>query len=283
MEAVVSATLPEGAGLSSSAAVVCATLIALLRLHRRRVEASALVELALTAEREIVGVPVGDLDPRAIVECGAGGVMALDLGTGRAEQLRWPWEDIVLVASHSGEQHDVSGEGYRTRRAECARVLRALAVERSSQIDLASLPASTLTPTERSRARHLATETSRSVQAIDAISDVDATRLGRLMSASHASLAADYEVTTDTTDRMAAAARSLDGVYGARMVGAGFGGAVVALCARSSAAACAAAMSAASGRSDLPASILRPSPGLAILAPDVIGPSFRSGSVHSPR
>lgn len=270
VEVGVSSTLPEGAGLGSSAAIACAVILAALRLRGVRVTSEQLVGLALGAERGIVGVPVGALDPRAIVECGSGGALLLDFATGAREQLTWPWDGILLVVCDSGQRHDVGGAGYRSRRDECAGVMQRLGVVNCQQIDESALAGADLSDIERRRARHLAGETRRSRLAAAALRSGDAEALGRLMTESHASLAADFDVVTDLTDRIAAAAARTAGVFGARMVGAGFGGAVVALCAEPQATRCEAAMAAASGGGTSAAWSFRPGPGLAELASDVI-------------
>lgn len=118
-EVAVSATLPEAVGLASSAALICAVLTALLRLLRVRVPATQLVDLALHAERDIVGVPCGPLDQRAIVHAPGSGVLVLDCRSGTHSTVGWPWgDDVVLCACDSGERHDVGGAGHRERRTE---------------------------------------------------------------------------------------------------------------------------------------------------------------------
>ena len=110
-------------------------------------------------------------------------------------------------------------------------------------------------------------ESRRAVEAADAMRRADLGALGRLMSLSHRSLRDLHEVSTPALDAVVSAAQAVPGCVGARMVGAGFGGAVVALVTRDRADACRGAMAAASGGATFQ---LRPSPGVALLAPDVV-------------
>ncbi|MGD1054448.1 MAG: galactokinase family protein [Candidatus Dormibacteria bacterium] len=117
----VASQLPRSSGLSSSAALTAASLVAMLRLARARLGADDLVAAALIAEREIVGVPCGDLDPLAVVHGRADAVLLLDCATGARETRAWPWPEIRLIVAGSGERHDVQGAGYRARREQAER------------------------------------------------------------------------------------------------------------------------------------------------------------------
>ncbi len=128
-------------------------------------------------------------------------------------------------------------------------------------------------PLLRRRARHIVTETARALDCVDALRNGDAARVGALMSASHASLRDDYEVSTAALDAAVAAAVQTEGCLGARLVGAGFGGTAIALIDEVHGEPCLAAMRAALGHpGGRGAWILEPSPGLAALASDVITP-----------
>jgi galactokinase len=298
LEIGVAATLPEGAGLSSSAALCCATAAAVLRLLGARLPAAALCDVALRAERDIVGVPCGPLDQRAVVLAPAAGALVLDCRDGGFRGV--PWLDgYVLAACHTGNAHDVGGEGYRSRRAQADAALAEIAggaAARHAQpdvvpaapaprgaairplsyrdVDAAQVEAlASRDPLLGRRARHIVGETARAVECAAALRLGDAERVGALMSASHASLRDDYEVSTPALDAAVAAAVRVPGCRGARLTGAGFGGTAVALVEEGSAGACLDAMSEtlpseAAGRG---AWVLAPAPGLAVLAPDVVG------------
>ncbi|MGD0196049.1 MAG: galactokinase, partial [Candidatus Dormibacteria bacterium] len=131
-----------------------------------------------------------------------------------------------------------------------------------------AVEASTLEPAVTRRLRHVMGENTRALDAVEALRDADLAALGRCMSASHQSLRDLHEVSTPALDAVVAAAESVRGCAGARLVGAGFGGAVAALVTSAAADECRRAMALASdGGSTFE---LRPSPGVALLSPDVV-------------
>jgi galactokinase len=230
VEIAVAADLPEGAGLSSSAAVVCATLVAQLKRRRARVTPEQLVRLATRAEREIAGIPCGDMDQWAVVASRERQVLIFDAHLNTAHFVPWPWPDLVMIVAGTGESHDVGGEGYRARRTEAETVLRRLGVESCQAIgdrwqEIKDEPL-------RSRARHIATETRRTDHALIALRDGDSGELGALISASGRSLDEDYDVSTVNARALIVAALNRPGCLGARLVGGGFGGSVMVLCRR---------------------------------------------------
>jgi galactokinase len=267
LEIVVVGDLPASAGLASSAAVILAAAVAILRLAGRRLPAAELVAIALTAERDIVGVPCGDLDQRAIVHARPEEILALDCASGARHSVPWPWPAVALVVAASGESHDVGGREYRRRRQAAESACAALGVptcqaigDRWRELD------SELRP----RGRHIATETLRAAAAVRALDGGDVAALGRLMDESHESLRRDCEVSTARLDAMVAAARGVPGCHGARLVGAGFGGSVVALVEQGATEACAAELAAVSGL-DGATWLVRPAAGLEVTAADVVG------------
>jgi galactokinase len=266
LEIVVVSSLPESAGLSSSAAVACAALVAMLRLTHRTLAVAEAVDVALRAERDVVGVPCGELDQRTIVEARSGHALLLDCAEHRSEPVPWPWDGAAVVVADSGEKHDVGAGGYRDRRARAEAVLDILRIESCAEIGTRwrDVPGD-LVPV----ARHLAGESERVAAAVAALRAGDAARLGEAMNGSHGSLRDDYAVSTPRLDAMSAAARAVPGCHGARLVGAGFGGSAVALCAAAAAADVAAAMVlAAEGAGE--SWVVHPAPGLAESAADVI-------------
>ncbi|HZT95400.1 MAG TPA: galactokinase family protein [Chloroflexota bacterium] len=267
-EVAVAATLPEAAGLSSSAAVVTASLIAFLRQTGRSVSLDELIDLATRAERDVVGVPCGPLDQRAVAAAPNRGVLVLDCRDNSLSTTPWPWDDAGLVVVHSGQGHDVAGPGYRRRRQEAEEVLRQLGVE--SCQDIGPRWEELADPVLRRRARHLASETRRTDQAVSALRSGDLVELGRLIGASHDSLRDDYQVSTPVLDAMVRAAESVPGCFGARLVGAGFGGSALALCLTSSAELVGEVMISAAGTSNARGWTVRPSAGAAFGARDVV-------------
>jgi galactokinase len=262
LEIAVAGDLPASAGLASSAAVILAAAVAILRLA-----AEELVAIALTAERDIVGVPCGDLDQRAIVHARPEEVLALDCASGARRSVAWPWPAVALVVAASGECHDVVGREYRRRRQAAESACAALGVPTCPEIGERWRE---LEPELRPRGRLIATETLRADAAVRALEAGDVAALGRLMNESHESLRRDCEVSTARLDAMVEAARRVPGCHGARLVGAGFGGSAVALVDRRSAGDCAAALAAVS-RVDGATWLVRPAAGLEVTAADVVG------------
>ncbi len=182
LEMAVVGDLPSAAGLSSSAAVVTAALVAMLRLAGDAVSAEDLVAAALTAERDVVGVPCGELDQRSVVHSRAGSILVLDCAHSSWRHVAWPWPEIGLLVAAGGESHDVGGEGYRRRREAAERACAALRVASCQEIGDRWTE---LEDELRRYGRHIATETRRTDAAEQALHAADAAALGRLMDQSH--------------------------------------------------------------------------------------------------
>jgi len=267
VEVGIAATLPAGAGLASSAALMVATATAILRLLGAGMTARDLAAVALSAERDVLGIPCGPLDQRAVIDAPEAGALLLDCANGGAESVVWPWPDAVLVGCDTGVHHDVGGVEYRRRREETESGLAALGVTSCQALTATVIDSAQVDPAVKRRLRHVMAESRRAVEAAAAMRRADLVAVGRLMSASHRSLRDLHEVSTAALDAVVSAAEAVPGCLGARMVGAGFGGAVVALVSRDRAEACRGAMTAACGGATFR---LRPSPGVALLAPDVV-------------
>lgn len=268
LEMGIAATLPAGAGLASSAALMVAVTAAILRLIGASMTARDLAAVALSAERDVLGIPCGPLDQHAVIDAPRGGALLLDCLTGEETRLRWPWDDATLVVCDTGAHHDVGGGEYRRRREETERGLAALNVQSCRELSADAVDAADIDPAVRRRLRHVMGESARAAAAADAMRSADLAGLGRLMSASHASLRDLHEVSTPVLDAVVAAAEAIPACAGARLVGAGFGGAAVALVRASGAGGCRDAMSAACGGGRT--FELSPSAGFALLAPDVV-------------
>ncbi len=268
VEIGIAATLPAGAGLSSSAALIVAVATAILRMLGGTMTARHLAAVALAAEHDVLGIPCGPLDQRAVVSAPDRGVLLLDCHAGAEGSLPWPWPDAILVGCDTGSHHDVGGAEYRRRRNETERGLAALGAASCQELTEAAIDASTLDRVVKRRLRHVMGENARSLDAVEALRNSDLPALGRCMSASHRSLRDLHEVSTPALDAVVAAAEGVYGCAGARLVGAGFGGAVVALVTSAAADECRRAMALASGGGST--FELRPSPGVALLSPDVV-------------
>jgi len=226
-DVAIDSDVPLGAGLSSSAALSVALLRGLRVLNRLTFDDVELAALARAVETDFVGAPVGIMDPMACSLGRPGHGLLLDTRTLAFEYVPLP-EGIAFVVVDSGLTHQHASGGYRDRRRESfdaaaalnVRVLRDAADTPREQLN--GLPE----PLGR-RARHIISENRRVLAAVDALRHCDGAALGRLLTESHASLRDDYEVSTPEIDMLVQIAVSYSAVFGARLTGGGFGGAVV--------------------------------------------------------
>jgi galactokinase len=226
----IASTVPIGAGLSSSAALMVAVLRALRTAYSLPIDDLAVARCAHRAETEFVGAPVGVMDMMASSLGDERAALFLDTRSLSFERVPLPAEAEIVVID-SGVTHAHASGDYRVRRAECSRAAEMLGVralrdlgERTSIGRLPSpLPA---------RVRHVLTENERVLEGVTAMKAGDAVRLGQLFWASHASMRDDFAVSTPEIDRLVELAREQPAIYGARLTGGGFGGAIVALARR---------------------------------------------------
>jgi galactokinase len=225
--------VPLGAGLSSSAALECSVLSALVDLAGVDLPVADRPSLAQRAENEYVGMPCGIMDQSAATLCRAGHALFLDCRSFAVAHVPFDIAAMglaILVVDTRAPHRLVAGE-YAARRRTCEEAAATLGVPALRDIDLAALPdalAKLDDEVSRRRVRHVVTENQRVVDTIDALRVADVPAVGRLMTASHESLRDDYEVTVPELD--VAVQVALDaGAHGARMTGGGFGGCVLAL------------------------------------------------------
>lgn len=222
IDGTVSTDLPLGAGLSSSAALSVAAALALDAPHD---DALALAELCQRAEQVATGVPCGIMDQMAVIAARRGHALMIDCASMQTDDLALP-DDAAWWVVHSGQGRELAGSAYAERRAECERALEV--VGHLPVADPASIER-IADPVVRRRARHVRSECERVRDAADALRNGDLVGAGRLMTDSHRSLRDDFEVSSPALDATVAALLDTDGVFGARLTGAGFGGCVVAL------------------------------------------------------
>jgi galactokinase len=218
----ISSDVPIGAGLSSSAALECAVLTALADLGRLDLPVPERPRLAQRAENDYVGMPCGIMDQAASTLCRAGHALFLDCRSLRTEHIA-----ILLIDTQAPHKHTDSE--YAVRRATCedaARRLGVAALRDVTDLDAAlrALPEGIM----RRRVRHVVTENQRVLDTVAALKAERYQDIGPLMTASHASMRDDYEITVPEVDTAVASAIDA-GAYGARMTGGGFGGCVLAL------------------------------------------------------
>jgi galactokinase len=233
---VVDGDVPAGAGLSSSAALECAVAVALRDLLAPDLTAGQLVDLAQHAENAYVGAPTGILDQSASLLCEAGHALFLDTRDRRTEQvpLDLAAAGLALLVVDSGETHDHAEGGYGDRRRECEQAAARLGVGLLREVpDVAALAPLDDGTAEGAvllrRARHIVTEDARVLEVVAALrGGRDPREIGPVLTAGHASLRDDFEISTPLLDATVEAALDA-GAHGARMVGGGFGGSAIAL------------------------------------------------------
>jgi galactokinase len=230
MDAAVAGDVPIGAGLSSSAAIEVAAGYALLQLSDHEFDRKSLALAAQKAENDFVGMRCGIMDQyisclgrqnhALLIDCRDLGYRALSLPAGAR---------IVIV--DSGVHRGLVDMGYNARRSECETAAAHFGVRALRDVSLTAFNnrAHELDPTVRRRARHVITENDRTVSAAAALEADDLKAIGNLMVASHASLRDDFEVSCPELNLLVQIALGVEGVYGARLTGAGFGGSMVAL------------------------------------------------------
>ena len=213
-------TLPVGSGLSSSAALATA----LARVFGATGSSITLARLCQRAEH-LCGVPVGMMDPLICSGGKAGKASLIDFSVLSVTYVTVP-EDAEIVVVDSGQSRALRDSGYADRVAECeeaAATIGPLGLAEESEVSRLR------DPLLQRRARHVVSECRRVRQVAEALGSDHLWAAGAYMTESHRSLAEDFEVSTPALDALADHLRSIDGVYGARMTGAGFGGTVVAL------------------------------------------------------
>ena len=230
----ISGDLPRGAGLSSSAALSVALCLALAELGSHGHETDGglpleridLAQICSRVEHRWAGAQTGLLDQLASLYGAPGTALCIDFLTLEIEPVPLAMDGWHFVVADSGERHAHAASGYNERREECARACELLGVD--SLRDVRPERLRELPDTEHKRAAHVLSENDRVRQAVSALRDGEPAVLGELMNASHQSLRDLYQVSTPaveaTVERLLRA-----GASGARLVGGGFGGAVLAL------------------------------------------------------
>ena len=264
----INSAVPTGSGLSSSAALTCSVALALRDLHGLEASRTELALACQRAENEVVGAPTGIMDQFASLFGEHGSAVFIDCRTVTGQNVPLPLEaaGLEIVLADTREQHAHAAGGYIERRASCDRAARVLGVPALRDVGPGDLDKASrvLDPETFRRVRHVVTEDERVLAAVASLRagglQSDPATLGGLLTASHASMRDDFEITTPALD-LAAATAVEAGAAGARMTGGGFGGAVIALVAREHAAGTAEAITAAFARAGFTA------PRLSAVAP----------------
>jgi galactokinase len=228
---VLTSDVPLGAGLSSSAALECATVSALADLNDLHIDPLQRAKLARRCENEFVGAPTGLMDQAASTLCTPGHALFFDCRTFDSRQVRMELDPagLELMVLDTRTPHALVDSEYATRRASCEEASRLLGVGALRDVtDLDAALAELPDPVMRRRVRHVVTENGRVIEAAETLQAGRLADVAPLLDASHTSMRDDFEITVPTVD-LAVETAKRSGALGARMTGGGFGGCILAL------------------------------------------------------
>ncbi|MED4409310.1 galactokinase [Bacillus licheniformis] len=228
--------IPQGAGLSSSASIELATGVLLKGLYDLQTDTISMVKLGQKVENEYIGVGSGIMDQFAIGMGKKDHAILLDCRTLDYTYAPFVLKEHDVIIINTNKQRTLAGSKYNERRAQCEEALGDL----QQELSIASLGELTMEGFEahqhlirneinQKRAKHAVYENARTLKALEKLREGDLAGFGKLMNESHLSLRDDYEVTGLELDAIVQAAWEQDGVLGARMTGAGFGGCAIAI------------------------------------------------------
>ena len=229
---LIHSTVPEGSGLSSSAALEVSSALAFL--GGREIAPLELAKLCQRAEREFVGMPCGIMDQYISIFGRENSAVEIDCRSLENRLVQLP-AGVAFVAVNTMVKHALAGSAYKDRVAECAAAVAAIQPKLPSATSLRDVAtgaqfetlANLMPPLVARRARHVVTENERVGLFSAASANGDLAAMGRLLVASHRSLQHDYQVSCEELDFLVDQALLIDGVYGSRMTGGGFGGCTV--------------------------------------------------------
>lgn len=226
--------LPQGAGLSSSAALEIVTALIALKLHRRTWETSKIALLCQKAENEFIGMKCGVMDQFASLAGSEGHALFLDCRTLQYERVPLNLGDYRILICHSGVKHELVTSEYNQRRQDCSNGVALLKkyypeVKALRDVNVGMLEAHRLEMTSEvfRRCLHIVTENQRVLESIQAMRQGQLQRFGELMIQSHKSQRDLFEVSCPEIDLLTELAGKVDGVLGSRLTGGGFGGSTV--------------------------------------------------------
>jgi galactokinase len=225
--------IPIAAGLSSSAAIEIASALAFRHLYNIKISILDLIKLAQRAEVEFVGVLCGIMDQFVSVMGKKHHALFLDCMTLEYQHIPCP-QSIRLIICDTGMRRELVRSAYNQRKAECEEAVRQLSKQRPNVKSLRDLSidefqdiGKSLPSTLQKRSFHVITENERVLKCVRAMNENDLAELGKCMIESHMSLRDNYEVSCKELDAFVDIAMESEGVYGARMTGAGFGGSAI--------------------------------------------------------
>ena len=220
--------VPDGAGVSSSAALITAILRAVAKISNITTSAVDIAKHARSVENDYIGMPCGIMDQMAVGLADYGRALALDTLDLSFEVVDIP-EDWVFAVIHSGVRRELADGRYKKRFEECQAAADALQTAHLCRpTEAQKVAVSELPENLRKRAQHVISEHERTVAATVALKTQDAHTFGRLMIESHRSYSEDFEASTPVIDALVTDAIA-QGAVGARLTGGGFGGCIVVL------------------------------------------------------
>lgn len=234
LDMLIDSDIPVGAGMSSSAALEVAAGVTWRSICGLGIDDVQLALLCQRAEHTFVGVPCGIMDQFAALLSRPGHALFLDCRSLEYRHVSLPWGDLRIVVTDTGVRRELAGSEYAVRRRQCEEAAAAMRrrfphIEQLRDARIEHLEAADLDDTLRKRARHVIEENERVLEAVQAIGSNDLNRIGRLLFESHRSLRDLYEVSCRELDILVDLASEIPGVFGSRMMGAGFGGCTISL------------------------------------------------------
>jgi galactokinase len=231
-DAYIDSDVPIGAGLSSSAAIECATAVALNEVWDLGFEKQVLVRVGQLAENRVVGAPTGILDQSASLLGRTDAAVFLDCRSFESEVIPLGFDaaGLELLVIDTKVSHAHATGGYADRRASCEQGAARMGVGSLRDLTVADLPraAELLDEETFRRVRHILTENQRVLDTVQMLREEGPGSIGELLDASHASMRDDFEISVAELDLAVDTARA-NGALGARMTGGGFGGSAIAL------------------------------------------------------
>ncbi|WP_088052784.1 galactokinase [Virgibacillus dakarensis] len=228
--------IPNGAGLSSSASIEMVTGVLLEGLFNLEIDRMQMIKLGQKVENEYIGVNSGIMDQFAIGMGKQDHAILLNCQTLEYEYAPISLDNYCIMIINTNKQRTLAGSKYNERRQQCEQALKDLQTELSitslgelSNEQFLEQQQLIKDDTNRKRAKHAVSENVRTVEALKKLQAGDLDGFGKLMNDSHHSLKYDYEVTGKELDCLVQAACEQEGVIGARMTGAGFGGCAIAI------------------------------------------------------
>ena len=228
--------IPQGSGLSSSAALEVATALVLQELNGFSIEPKEMALLCQRAENEFVGMKCGIMDQFVSLLGRREHALLLDCRSLNYQYIPLALDEYRLLICHSGVSHTLVDSAYNQRRIECDHGLEMISRKypdvkslRDASIDQLDASRCRMETAVYLRCRHVISENKRVLESVEALNASDLEAFGGLMNASHNSLRDDYEVSCKEIDLLVELAREVPGVLGSRITGGGFGGCIISL------------------------------------------------------